>query len=276
MYLILVDAHSKWLEVRQTNTATSSVTITHLRSIFSVHGLPEVVVIDNGTVFTSAEFEEYLKLNGIRHIRTAPYHPASNGQAERAVKIFKQHIKTNSGSTTPAELERFLFRYRLTPHTTTGVSPAELLFGRRPRSHLDLARPDLQREIQQKQLMQQAKRGGKAEREFVVKSKVWAKVFDNSKTPWLPGVVQRSCGPKSYLVELLDGRVIRRHVDHLRERVADMTETVSDEDDDWLYNSATPVQDSAEVTRQPHLPPQSRRSSRMVRPPDRYGFPPPN
>ena len=67
MYLILVDAHSKWLEVRQTNTATSSVTITHLRSIFSVHGLPEVVVTDNGTVFTSAEFGEYLKLNGIRH-----------------------------------------------------------------------------------------------------------------------------------------------------------------------------------------------------------------
>ena len=164
MYLILVDAHSKWLEVRQTNTATSSVTITHLHSIFSVHRLPEVVVTDNGTVFTSAEFEEYLKLNGIRHIRTAPYHPALNGQAERAVKIFKQHIKTNSGITTPAELERFLFRYRLTPHTTTGISPAELLLGRRPRSHLDLARPDLQREIQQKQLMQQAKRGGKAEK----------------------------------------------------------------------------------------------------------------
>ena len=150
-------------------------------------------------MFTSAEFEEYLKLNGIRHIRTAPYHPASNGQAERAVKIFKQHIKTNSGITMPAELKRFLFRYRLTPHTTTGVSPAELLLERRPHSHLDLARPNLQREIQQKQLMQQAKRGGKAEREFVGKSKVCTKVFDNSKTPWLPGVVQRSCGPKSYL-----------------------------------------------------------------------------
>ena len=50
------------------NLATSKVTIEHLRSIFSVHGLPEVVVTDNGTVFTSREFEEFMKFNGIHHI----------------------------------------------------------------------------------------------------------------------------------------------------------------------------------------------------------------
>ena len=82
---------SKWLEIIIVNTANA--TIGHLRSIFSVHGLPELIVADNGSVFTSAEFEEFMKLNGIRHIRTAPYHPASNGETERAVKIFKERLK---------------------------------------------------------------------------------------------------------------------------------------------------------------------------------------
>ena len=96
MFLVLIDAYSKWLDVKVVNSATSSATIEHLRSIFSVHGLPETIVTDNGTVFTSAEFENFTKLNGIRHIRTAPYHPASNGQAERAVKIFKEYLKKSS------------------------------------------------------------------------------------------------------------------------------------------------------------------------------------
>ena len=93
MFLVLIDAYSKWLDVKVVNSATLSATIEHLRSIFSVHGLPETIVTDNGTVFTSAEFENFTKLNGIRHIRTAPYHPVSNGQAERAVKIFKEYLK---------------------------------------------------------------------------------------------------------------------------------------------------------------------------------------
>ena len=48
-----------------------------------------MIIADNGY----AELEEFMKLNGIRHIRTAPYHPASNGEAVRAVKIFKERLK---------------------------------------------------------------------------------------------------------------------------------------------------------------------------------------
>ena len=124
MYLILIDAHSKWLEVRPTN-ATSSATIAHLLSIFSVHGLPEVAVSDNETVLTGAEFEEFWKLNRIQH-RTAPYHPASNGQAERAVKIFKQHIKKHSGRTTlslDSSHYHRSFTHRIAVRATPSLSP---------------------------------------------------------------------------------------------------------------------------------------------------------
>ena len=82
MFLIAVDAHSKWMEVVIVNSATSTVTIEKLRAMFATHGLPETLVSDNGSVFVSAEFQEFLWRNGIKHIRTAPYHPASNGQAE--------------------------------------------------------------------------------------------------------------------------------------------------------------------------------------------------
>ena len=55
-FFLLVDAHSKWIEVRPVNNATSTVAIEQLRSIFATHGLPEMLVTDNGTVFTSNEF----------------------------------------------------------------------------------------------------------------------------------------------------------------------------------------------------------------------------
>ena len=93
MFLIVIDAHSKWLEVLPVQSATSFCTIQQLRQLFSRFGIPDSLVSDNGTPFTSKEFEDFCKSNGIRHIRVAPYHPASNGLAERAVRIIKEGLK---------------------------------------------------------------------------------------------------------------------------------------------------------------------------------------
>ena len=142
MFLIVVDAYSKWLEVVPLSAATSEGTIEHLRSIFATHGLPRVFVTDNGSQFTSGEFEAFMKGNRIRHIRSSPYHPSSNGLAERAVQSFKEHLKRLTSGSLQDRLSKFLFWYRLTPHSTTGVPPAELLLGRRPRSKLDLLKPE--------------------------------------------------------------------------------------------------------------------------------------
>ena len=130
--------------------ATSTVTIEHLRGIFATHGLPEVLVTDNGTPFTSSEFEIFIVNNGIRHVTSSPYHPASNGLAERSVQTFKEHMKKISDDTLETRISRFLFWNRLTSHTTTGVTPAELLLGRIPRSQLDLLKPPLPTTVQQK------------------------------------------------------------------------------------------------------------------------------
>ncbi|XP_033992114.1 uncharacterized protein K02A2.6-like [Trematomus bernacchii] len=138
MFLLIVDAHSKWMDIYPVKSATSQVTIEKLRQSFSVFGLPKMLVSDNGTCFTSAEFETFMKQNGIRHVRSAPFHPSSNGLAERAVQTFKGGMKKMKGETLQTRLSRFLFSYRITPHATTGVSPAELMMSRRLRSALDL------------------------------------------------------------------------------------------------------------------------------------------
>ena len=112
---------------------------------------------DNGLQFTAAEFQEFCRLNGIRHIRVALYQPSSNGLAERAVQVFKQGFCQSSVGTQSDRIARFLFQYRITPHTTTGLSPAEMLLGRNLRSRLDLLKPNLEQKAAEKQRRQQFK-----------------------------------------------------------------------------------------------------------------------
>ena len=114
MFLI-IDAHSKWLEVHPVTSINATVTIQHMRTIFSTFGLPKILVTNNGPSFVSREFEEFLCRNGIRHKTTDPYHPASNGVAERAVQIFKKGIRKMQTGTLQDKIAQFLFSYRNTP-----------------------------------------------------------------------------------------------------------------------------------------------------------------
>jgi len=143
MFLIVVDSYSKWLDAIPVSSANSASIIRELRKLFGTHGIPEIVISDNRTAFTSVEFSEFVKRNGIQHLRTAPYHPATNGLAERVVQTFKTAMKKTTTGSIDARLARFLFHYRTTPNSTTGVSPAKLLMVRRLRTHIDQLCPDL-------------------------------------------------------------------------------------------------------------------------------------
>ena len=214
MFLILIDAHSKWMEVHMTRSSTSLVTIEKMRSSFATLGLPEQLVTDNGPSFTSGEFRQFMRNNGVHHITTSPYHPSSNGLAERAVQTFKSGMKKLTEGTLETRLIRFLFHYRTTPHATTGQSPAELMLGRQLRTRLDLLKPDIGKRVRAHQ--EQQKRAHDAHskpRGFQPGVQVYAKNFGQG-LPWLPGVIQDLKGPVSYTIELQDGRVVRRHVDH--------------------------------------------------------------
>ena len=143
MLLIIVDAHSNWIDVHITNSSTVSVTIPKLLITFSTHGLTRTIVSENGLCFTSSEFEQFVKCNGIRHLKTAPYHPASNGLTERAVQTVKGGICHIAGGDLESKVVGYLARYRVTPQSTTGSSPAQLLIRRQIRTKLDLINPKL-------------------------------------------------------------------------------------------------------------------------------------
>ena len=96
-FFVLVDAHLKWMDAHIVSSTSSGNVISVLRSVVATHGLPETVVSDNGTAFTSAEFCTFLKRNGLKQITSVPYHPATNGMADRAVQTLKNALcKANS------------------------------------------------------------------------------------------------------------------------------------------------------------------------------------
>ena len=93
MFLVITDSYSKRLDIMLINSINTATLIQCLRQSFSTHGLPFIIVTDNGPSFTSNEFKLFNEKNGIKHIFTAPYHPSSNGMSEHSVQTFKNAIK---------------------------------------------------------------------------------------------------------------------------------------------------------------------------------------
>ena len=91
--LIVNDSYSKWLEAIPVKSTTRTNTINKLRLLFAYVGLPEEIVSDNGPQFSSHEFKDFTRQNGIKHTLVPPYHPQSNGFAERGVQIVKKALK---------------------------------------------------------------------------------------------------------------------------------------------------------------------------------------
>lgn len=280
MFLIIVDSHSKWIDVHIMQSITSSKTIEKLRIVFANHGFPRKVVTDNGPSFTSDEFNTFMSDNGIVHVTTAPYHPSSNGLAERAVQTFKQGLKRTAGKTIQERLSKFLLTYRITPQTSTGVAPSTLLMGRRLRSRLDRFFPDLTLRVEDKQLKQAQQHDcSKPLRSFKQGDRVYVKDFTTSHPKWIPGKIVKTTGPLSYHVELLSGNVVRRHVDAIRTREVayprphplTVTSAPSVDEDD-LYLPDFPPTPATPPPPPPPPPLPTRRSDRHRAPPDRLGW----
>ena len=142
--------------------------------MFAIHGLPRVIVTDNGSSFTSEEFKMFVRKNGIKHVTSAPYHPSSNGQAERAVQTLKRGLKCTPGNSVQEKLSRFLFDYRITPHTTTGVPPCEMLMNRSLRSRLDLFHPEISGKVESHQAKQKELHDQRLLRQFTENDSVCA------------------------------------------------------------------------------------------------------
>ncbi|XP_055615172.1 uncharacterized protein K02A2.6-like [Toxorhynchites rutilus septentrionalis] len=238
-FLILVDAYTKWPEVVRTKDITSAATIRILHDISARFGSPETLVTDNGTQFTSEMFEAYCEFNAILHLKTAPFHPQSNGLAEKFVDTFKRTLKkiTAGGETLQDAINTFLQCYRSTPCRTApeGKSPAELLAD-------EFARHQ-----------QFDRRHGAKPRNYIRQDLVWAKVFRNNKWHWEAGEVLERIGQVMYNVWLPGKQImIRSHCNQLRTRHHSENKLPATEPakaplsillDSWNLQSPTPVQE---------------------------------
>lgn len=217
-YLLVVDYYSRFIELALLSTMRSSETIRHLRSIFARHGIPEQLVTDNGSQFTSQEFRQFTETYQILHTTSSPLFPQSNGMAERAVQTAKRLIRSSS------DPYAALLAYRSTP-LESGYSPAQLLFGRQLRSTVPVTvkqrrpkLPDIVKLIEHDAYLKQRQKQNFDSRH---KSKVLP-ILPVGSTVFLPdrqesGEVISLPNHRSYVVSTPSGnfRRNRRHLNYL-------------------------------------------------------------
>ena len=218
MFFIVVDAHSKWPEVVTMSTTTSHTTIEALRSMFARFGLPEQLVSDNGPQFTSTEFAQFMKGNHIKHILCSPYHPSSNGLAERFVQTFKRSMRAGEqdGRSLQHRLSEFLLTYRTSTHATTDTSPSELFLNRKLRTRFDLLKPDTKGIVESRQAEQKKHHDSHSKQRCLFPgTPVMVKDYRHSNK-WIRGTILKKLGPVTYTVDVGNGNLWKRHIDQLR------------------------------------------------------------
>lgn len=198
-------------------------------------------VSDNETQFTSIELKAnctILKANGIIHKLSAPYHSATNGQAERYVRTIKEKLKALKcdKKNLHKQLCNILLNYRKMTHPTTNQSPAMMVFGRQIRSRMDLMLPSKEESMD--------KSNHNKARQFNIDDRVAVREY-MSRDKWRFGSVIERTGDLHYMVRLDDGIIWKRHVNQMR-KVGLSVHGASDaefDDDDETDNEDNSISD---------------------------------
>ena len=135
--LVIQDYFTKWVEAIPLPDQTANRITTEIIRLFAVYGIPDILHSDQGTNFESTIFQQTLEAFGINKRRTTAYHPQCDGMVERVNRSLLQLLRAYVEK--DYEWERYLplvlYAYRTAVHTSTGVSPFVLMFGREPRSN---------------------------------------------------------------------------------------------------------------------------------------------
>jgi hypothetical protein len=279
MILVMVDAGSKYLDAIPMRNANTTETIRALRTLMATHGLVDTIVSDNGSVFTSQEFTAFLKGNGIRHVRTPPYSACSNGMCERMVQVIKDGLKKYPQGDIYKRLAVVLMNNRRMPLAVMGnVSPAELLFGRRIKTRLDLLKDNNRNAVE----AQQEKWPGvhKRARSFEAGEPVYLRKHTGTEK-WATGIVEEQRSPHSIIVQQDNGVMSHHAPRQLRSRQMDTLDN-----NDWndiiiqqpqIAPSGTtateivPVSTTSPTKSTPSVETMPRRSLRQHKPVQRLG-----
>ena len=153
---------------------------------------------DNGPQFASKTFADWCNAHSIAHLTCAPFHPASNSEAERLVCVFKQAMKRavrEEKKSKHLALREFLQQYRVSPHCTTGRTPAELMLGHQVRSSLSVLQPRAHKTKRQKKSTSPAKP------KFTIGAHVHYRDYTRNRPKWVAGKVIGHVGNKMFTVQ---------------------------------------------------------------------------
>ena len=259
IWLVLIDAFSKYPCIHPTSSTSTKSTTELLEQDFAHFGYPHSIVSDNATSFTSEEFQSWCRERGIIHLTGAPYHPATNGAAERLVQTFKQAL-SKSSLPPRAALQEFLMQYRRTP-LADGYSPSELLNGRQIRAKIDtlLASPAHMAQARQAREATKAQAQENPERVTPIYNigtpcyALYCGPRQEKDPKWVPAVVTKVFGSRSVNVRVIPrGGTWRRHIEQLRPRYgveedADPGEVPTQEGQEMLMTNAPSIPEPPSV-----------------------------
>lgn len=273
-YLLVIDYYSNFPEIALLSSMTATCVITHLKSIFARHGICQTLQSDNGPCYNCKEFQNFAEEYDFQHVTSSPLYAQSNGKAEKGVHIVKQLLKKAQESGSDPYLA--LLSYRTTP-LEHGMSPAELLMGRRLRTTLPYTAKQKKNTIvrqKQKYLQNRQKTNyDKVSKSLLPLSKHDTVRLEDSNYWNKKATVLEEVGPRSYNVRTEDGQVLRRNRRSLL-KTREKLEEQSAEDENEVTTAppeeTTPTPPPADPAPPPS--PVLRRSTRVSKPPDRLGY----
>ena len=138
--LTMMDLYSKYPAAVPLKRVDNITVLDAMFQVFSDYGIPNELLTDQGSVFTSKLTKAMCTEFGIGKIQTSPYHPQSDGALERWHACLKGMLKRSQVNLKKwdVELKYLLFAYRCTPHCVTGFAPFTLMYGRDVRGPLEL------------------------------------------------------------------------------------------------------------------------------------------
>ena len=214
-YLLVIDYYSKYIEISLIKDKTAPTVITHMKSIFARHGIPEELISDN-MPYNSLEFRNFAKEWQFKHTTSSPTYPQSNGLSERAVQTVKRILKK---STDPY---LGLLEYRNTPLTGMDYTPTQLLMSRVARTQVptshELLKPKVATDAREQLTKCQEKQKlfhDKHSKPLPTLSKDDTVRLAKDKK-WIPATVTaKATTPRSYIVTTPNGQEYRRNRRHL-------------------------------------------------------------
>ena len=206
-YLLTVDAHSHYPEVWLLHSESSKAVIGHLKALFVRYGIPDVKS-DNGTQFSSAEFQSFLAEWGVSPDTSSPRYPKSNGLAANAVQVVKKMMLKCIDTGEDPFLALLAYRNSPLEH---GMSPTELMFGRKMKTRL----PSLQFSRQAKVRPSTNVATGKVLPPLQINDTVCLQDIERRIGKWARrAIVTSSAGPRSYNIQTESGQEYRRNRRH--------------------------------------------------------------